>query len=93
MPAPLAAMARAYGINHSGMPPASPRSGRLGFGPAAIGGPRLIPPTVPEGRMLLQVVSDRLTPAESALAWSDWRRAHQHLARECHYKKWGTKPP
>jgi hypothetical protein len=56
--------------------------------------PRLIPLTVPEVRtLLLQVVWDRLTPVERALAWSDWRRAHRQHAKECHYKKRGTRPP
>ena len=37
--------------------------------------------TVPEVRKLLK------------LAWSEWRRAHQHRARECHYRKRGARPP
>ena len=54
----------------------------------------MIPLTVPEVRaLLLQVVRDRLAPAEQALAWSEWRRAHQQDAKECHYKKRGAKPP
>lgn len=54
----------------------------------------MIPLTVPEVRtVLLRVVWDRLTPAERALAWSDWRRAHQQHAKECHYKKRRAKPP
>jgi hypothetical protein len=27
------------------------------------------------------------------LAWSAWRRRHQHRARECHYKKRGANLP
>ncbi|WP_422931734.1 hypothetical protein [Singulisphaera sp. PoT] len=57
-------------------------------------GPRLIPLTVPEVRiLLLRVVWGRLEPAERALAWSDWRRAHQQHAKECHYRKRGARPP
>src|SRR5262249_12818065 len=53
----------------------------------------LIPATVPEVRArLLWVVWGRPAPAERALAWSDWRRAHQQNAKECHYKKRGAKP-
>lgn len=55
---------------------------------------RLIPLTVPEVRtLLLAIVWQRLTPAERVLAWSDWRRAHQQHARECHYKKRGARAP
>ena len=44
-------------------------------------GPRLVPLTVPEARqLLLRLVWDRLRPAEQALAWSEWRRAHQQRA-------------
>ena len=54
----------------------------------------MIPLTVPEVRaLLLQVVWDRLAAAERVLAWSDWRRAHQQRAKECHYKKRGARPP
>jgi hypothetical protein len=49
---------------------------------------------VPEVRaLLLQVVWDRLAPAERALAWSAWRRAHQQHAKEGHYRRRGAKPP
>ena len=49
---------------------------------------------MPEVRtLLLRLVWDRLTPAEQALAWSEWRRAHQQRARECHYRKRGARPP
>jgi SRSO17 transposase len=58
------------------------------------GGPRLIPLSVPEVRkLLLKLVWDQLAPAEQALAWSEWRRAHQHRARECHCRKRGARPP
>ena len=50
--------------------------------------------TVPEVRkLLLRLVWDRLTPAEQALAWSDWRRRHQYRARACHYRTRGARPP
>lgn len=50
--------------------------------------------SVPEVRkLLLKLVWDRLAPAEQTLAWSYWRRAHQHRARRCHYQKRGARPP
>ncbi|WP_168219062.1 hypothetical protein [Limnoglobus roseus] len=30
---------------------------------------------------------------EKVLAWSVWRRRHQHRARVCHYRKRGARPP
>jgi hypothetical protein len=57
-------------------------------------GSRLIPLTVPEVRkLLLRMVWDRLTLPERTLAWSEWRRAHQHRARVCHYRKRRAWPP
>ena len=54
----------------------------------------MIPLTVPEVRvLLLRVVWARLTPAEQTLAWSQWRRAHQHRARACHYRARRARPP
>ena len=54
----------------------------------------MIPLTVPEVRkLLLRMVWDRLTPVEQALAWSEWRRAHQQRARECHYRKRRARQP
>jgi hypothetical protein len=48
----------------------------------------LIPLSVPEVRkLLLRLVWDRLTPPDEAVAWSEWRRAHQYTARACHYRK------
>lgn len=50
--------------------------------------------TVPEVRiLLLRVVWARLIPAERTLAWSEWRRAHQQVAKQCHYNTRGSKPP
>jgi hypothetical protein len=43
--------------------------------------------------LLLRLVWERLTPADKVLAWSVWRRKHQHRARECHYRKRGARPP
>ncbi|HVK15652.1 MAG TPA: hypothetical protein VM533_01810 [Fimbriiglobus sp.] len=61
---------------------------------AVKGGPRLIPLTVPEVRaLLLRVVWARLAPAEEVLGWSEWRRAHQHHARACHYQTRRARPP
>src|SRR5205823_7138931 len=54
----------------------------------------LAPLTVPEVReLLLRLVWDRLTPAERALARSEWRRRHRHRARRCHYRRHGARPP
>jgi len=49
---------------------------------------------VPEVRkLLLRLVWAELTPAERALAWSEWRRRHQHRARASHYRKRQAEPP
>ena len=62
--------------------------------PARERGAKLIARTVPEVRkLLLKLVWAFLRPAEQVLAWSVWRRRHQHRARECHYRKRGAKPP
>ena len=54
----------------------------------------MIPLTVPEVRkLLLRLVWDRLTPEAQALAWSEWRRAHQHRARHYHYRRRGARAP
>ncbi len=48
----------------------------------------LIPLTVPEVRRLLyRLVWQGLPPPEQTLAWSDWRRRHQAIARRCHYQR------
>ncbi|WP_197446220.1 hypothetical protein [Tautonia plasticadhaerens] len=44
-------------------------------------------------RLLLRLAWERLSPAESTLAWSEWRREHQATARRCHWKKRAAKPP
>jgi hypothetical protein len=31
--------------------------------------------------------------AEQVLAWSQWRREHQHRAQRCHYRARGARPP
>ena len=50
--------------------------------------------SVPEVRkLLLRLVWAVVPDAEKALAWSVWRRAHQHRARRYHYRKRGAKPP
>jgi hypothetical protein len=54
----------------------------------------LIALTVPEvRRLLVRLLWNRLPEVEEILAWSEWRRAHQALARRYHYKKRGVKPP
>ncbi|QDU19246.1 hypothetical protein [Urbifossiella limnaea] len=50
--------------------------------------------SVPEvRRLLLRLVWAVVPDAEKVLAWSAWRRAHQHRARCYHYRKRGAKPP
>ena len=50
--------------------------------------------SVPEVRkLLLRLVWAAVAPAERVLAWSVWRRRHQHRARECHYNRRGARPP
>lgn len=65
-----------------------------GAGPAEKGGAGLIRLSVPEIRKLLLGVIWAFVPAtEQVLAWSVWRRAHQHRARACHYRNRGAEPP
>ena len=67
---------------------------RLEAGWAKKGGAKLLPLTVPEVRkLILRLVWERLTPAEQALAWSEWRRRHQYRARQYHYRTRGARPP
>ena len=50
--------------------------------------------TVPEARRLLvRLLWTRLPEGDEVLGWSEWRRAHQALARRCHYKRRGADPP
>ena len=50
--------------------------------------------SVPEVRkLLLRVVWATVPDAEKALAWSAWRRIHQHRARRYHYRKRKAQPP
>ncbi|WP_168219026.1 hypothetical protein [Limnoglobus roseus] len=50
--------------------------------------------SVPEVRKLLARLVWAFAPlAKQVLAWSVWRRRHQHRARDCHYKKREAKPP
>lgn len=50
--------------------------------------------TVPEVRnLLVRLVWAHVRKAEDVLAWSDWRRKHQHRARTSHYKRRKAKPP
>jgi hypothetical protein len=54
----------------------------------------LIRLSVPEVRKLLLGLVWRAVPdGEKVLAWSAWRRAHQHRARDCHYRKRKATPP
>lgn len=57
-------------------------------------GERLIRLSIPEVRkLLLRLIWAAVPPAERMLAWSLWRRRHQHRPRECHYRNRGAKPP
>ena len=48
----------------------------------------MVPLSVPEVRRLFHyLVSMRPLSALHPLTWSFWRRAHQALARLCHYKR------
>ncbi len=48
----------------------------------------MVPLSVPEVRRLFSyLVALRPLSALHRLAWSFWRRAHQALARRCHYKR------
>jgi hypothetical protein len=48
----------------------------------------MIPLSVPEVRRLFYyLVAMRPLSALHRLAWSFWRRAHQAIARLCHYKR------
>ena len=50
--------------------------------------------SVPEvRRLLLRLAWSALPEAEKVLAWSAWRRRHQHRARTCHYKARGARAP
>ena len=50
--------------------------------------------TVPELRkLLLRLVWARLPQEDRVLAWSEWRRRHQHRARVYHYRRRGANPP
>jgi hypothetical protein len=45
-----------------------------------------VPLTEPEvRRLLLAIVWSRLNEQEQTLAWSQWRRHHQAVAKTCHY--------
>lgn len=48
----------------------------------------MVPLSVPEVRKLFHyLVSTRPHSSVHRLAWSFWRRAHQAIARLCHYKR------
>lgn len=48
----------------------------------------MVPLSVPEVRRLFHYLVDRRPlSAVHRLAWSFWRRAHQAIARLCHYKR------
>ena len=50
--------------------------------------------SVPEvRRLLVRLLWARLPETQEVLNWSHWRRAHQAVARRCHYKGRGVRPP
>jgi hypothetical protein len=51
-----------------------------------------VPLSVPELRRLLARIRQALHPPDLAMifAWSLWRRAHQALAKLCHWKRHAT---
>lgn len=55
--------------------------------------PGLIPITLAEARRLLLHTWRRLQPVTHVLAWSHWRRKHQHQARQSHYRRRGDPQP
>ena len=55
--------------------------------PAHAGQPALIPLTRNEIRRLFTTAIGVLRSLEHRLHWSQWRRRHQALARDCHYRR------
>ena len=53
----------------------------------------MIAVSVPEARRLVVgLLWAQLPEVEEVLRWSEWRRAHQALARRCHSKTRGADP-
>lgn len=54
----------------------------------------MIPLSVPEVRkLLLKLLWAGVPEDDQVLAWSVWRRRHQHRSRACHYRNRGARPP
>lgn len=54
----------------------------------------LIPLTLPEiARLLYAVINSSPEQIAHILAWSTWRRRHQHRARQAHYQRQSTHEP
>lgn len=53
----------------------------------------LIPITLAEARRLLLATWQQVRSWAQTLAWSTWRRQHQHRARQSHYQRRGQPPP
>ncbi len=71
----------------AGIPVRSPLEGewKLGTGKKS---EKLVPLTEPEiRRLFVVIVWLRMSEGEKSRLWSHWRREHQAIARECHYKK------
>ena len=54
----------------------------------------LIPYTLNEIRRLFDALTTGPSPRshEHVLSWSNWRRRHQAIARECHYRRRSPHP-
>ncbi len=53
----------------------------------------LIPITLAEVRRLLLATRHRVQSLTQALTWSQWRRRHQHRAKQAHYRRRGDPTP
>jgi hypothetical protein len=53
----------------------------------------LIPITLAEARRLVLAAWRHIQTMAQALAWSRWRRQHQHRARQSHYQRRDHPPP
>ena len=89
---PLGWLVPAHNSGHAG-PRLSHSNQTSGTGDGEKGGhygldEELIPVTLPEVRRLLtRLVWTEKQPPDFILDWSWWRRRHQALSRQCHYKR------
>jgi hypothetical protein len=76
-------------LKKSGQPPQTPESEEIDSVQAQVSSdlPVMVPLSVGEiRRLFFYLVGTRSLPFAYRLAWSCWRRAHQALARLCHYR-------